>query len=229
MTNADKAPSVKRDVQLSMVEGMERPVGKIVPSVITGPNAELIRSVAPLYLNGSVLDVTYGGGKWWELYRPDPFTFHDLALDGVDFRTLPHADREFDTVAYDPPYTESGGESTGSVAAANFQSRYGIGVRNIAYQRGRVDNLILDGLTEVCRVASQFVLVKCMEYAQGPSNGNGKDFHDVPTMVTNAAAAVGWTKHDQIVHYTGTGPGGHNIFTVKRARRAHSYLLVFTR
>lgn len=25
----------------------------------------------------------------------------------------------------------------------------------------------------------------------------------------------------------GTGPGGHNITTIRRARRAHSYLLVF--
>lgn len=39
--------------------------------------------------------------------------------------------------------------------------------------------------------------------------------------------AGGWYKHDQIVHFTGSGPGGHNIFTVRRARRAHSYLIVF--
>jgi hypothetical protein len=81
--------------------------------------------------------------------------------------------------------------------------------------------MILAGLTECCRVSERWVLVKCMEYAQGGG------FHDVPTMVTNRAAELGWSKHDQIVHNTGTGPGGHNIFTVKRARRAHSYLLVF--
>jgi hypothetical protein len=62
-----------------------------------------------------------------------------------------------------------------------------------------------------------------MEYAQG-----GK-FHDVPFTVSAKAQECGWVKHDQIVHWTGTGPGGHNIFTVKRARRAHSYLLVFCR
>lgn len=33
--------------------------------------------------------------------------------------------------------------------------------------------------------------------------------------------------HDLIVHHTGSGPGGHNIFTALRARRCHSYLLVF--
>jgi hypothetical protein len=63
-----------------------------------------------------------------------------------------------------------------------------------------------------------------MEFAQG-SGPTG--FHDVPTKVTNHAASLGWFKHDQIVHFTGSGPGGHNIFRVKRARRVHSYLLVF--
>ena len=207
---------MKRDVQTSLLPGLERPVGTILPSVFVGTNAELLRAVAPLYLTGSVLDVTYGGGKWWDLYQPEPFTFHDLARDGVDFRDLPHGNGEFDTVCYDPPYVESGGPSK----TLDIQDRYGLGRRRNRYG---VDDLIVDGLREVARVAGRFLLVKCMEYAQG-----GKvDFHDVPTLVTNAAAECGWIKHDQIVHHTGSGPGGHNIFTVKRARRAHSYLLVF--
>lgn len=210
-----------------MVDGMERPLGPVLQSVFTGTNAELMRAVAPLYLTGSVLDVTYGGGKWWDAYQPALFTFHDLALDGVDFRCLPHEAGEFDTVTFDPPYVLSGGASSPRLGP-DFQNRYGIGQQNYpvtvgATGRATLFALILDGLAEVCRVARSWVLVKCMEYAQGGG------FHDVPTMVTNAAAANGWTKHDQIVHYTGTGPGGHNIFTVRRARRAHSYLLVFTR
>lgn len=41
------------------------------------------------------------------------------------------------------------------------------------------------------------------------------------------AEDLGLATHDVIVHHTGSGPGGHNIFTPKRARRHHSYLLVF--
>jgi hypothetical protein len=209
---------------------MERPVGRILESVFSGSNAELMRAVGPLYLTGSVVDVTYGEGKWWDLFKPDPFTAHDLyKLDGVDFRALPEDDKSVDTVVYDPPYVLSGGKS-----GLDFQNRYGLGrsnLREVSQAAGgakSLDALICAGLTECCRVARQWVLVKCMEYAQGgASGGKRNDFRDVPTIVTNAALGVGWSKHDQIVHFTGTGPGGHNIFEVRRARRAHSYLLVF--
>ncbi len=224
--------TVQRPVQGSFIPDMERPVGPILLSVFTGTNAELMAAVAPLYLTGSVLDPTYGEGKWWEKVRPDPFAFHDLKLDAVDFRALPEDDQTFDSVVFDPPYTISGGKSGAALyhnhagagsRPVGFQERYGLGVRNLDEP---LDSLIRKGLAECCRVARQWVLVKCMEFAQG---GGPTGFHDTPTMVTNEAAERGWYKHDQIVHYTGTGPGGHNIFTVKRARRAHSYLVVFSR
>ena len=49
---------VERDVQLSLIEGYDRPVGPILKSVFTGQhNCDLIEAIAPLYLTGSVLDV----------------------------------------------------------------------------------------------------------------------------------------------------------------------------
>jgi hypothetical protein len=210
-----------RDVQLSLVDGMERPVGPLPLSVQTGTNADLIAKVAPLYLAGSVLDVTYGEGKWWDKFTPDPFTFHDkFKVDGVDFTALPEADDSIDSVCFDPPYIASGGTGT-KQSARDFQDRFGVGCDKVAGKD--LGGLVLDGLTEVCRVARSFVLVKCMEFV------GGSDLCDMPTQVTNAAAGNGWKLHDRIVHNTGTGPGGHNIFKVKRARRAHSYLLVFTK
>lgn len=212
---------VVRPVQGSLVDGMERPVGVILQSVFTGQlNADLMAAVAPLYLTGSVLDVTYGRGKWWDRFIPDPFVFHDLALDGVDFRDLPHADREFETVCYDPPYISAGGKSTVPRLAEVFRDGFGLDAGRTA---GEFDNLVMDGLTEVCRVADRWLLVKCMEFV-----GSAK-FVDMPTDITNAARDLDWLLHDRIVHHAGSGPGGHNIFTVKRARRVHSYLLVFTR
>lgn len=231
--------SVTRDVQQSLIDGMERPVGPILPSVFQGTNADLMAAVAPYYLTGSVLDVTYGEGKWWDRFRPDPFTFHDLyKVDGVDFRALPEADATVDTVTFDPPYVISGGISTGSALAVGFQNRYGIGDHNIALmgrRNGRIGNdlmhdFLLDGLTEVLRVARCYALVKCMEFAQGGgvTSTIGRDFHDTPFLMTKWALELGWIKHDCIVHHTGSGPGGHNIWEAKRARRHHSYLLVFT-
>jgi len=219
-------------VQLSAFPEIQadKPVGAILGSVFTGTNADLMKAVAPLYLTGSVLDVTYGEGKWWDRFTPDPFTFHDLhKVDGVDFRQLPEADSSIDTVCFDPPYVISGGKGD-----EDFQGRYGIGghrlkMTNSGGGNAALHDLIRGGLAESMRVARRFVLVKCMEFAQGGGvhNDYGTDFHDMPFAVASWAVAGGWIKHDTIVHHTGAGPGGHNIREPSRARRHHSYLLVF--
>jgi len=216
-----------RDVQLSIIEGMDRPVGPILPSVFQGTNADLIAAVAPLYLTGSVLDVTYGNGKtaggWWKRFTPDPFTFHDIDPDygGVDFRCQPHADGSFDTVCFDPPYVPAGGQRTTGPTAGevDFRKRFGLmGTRTLA----ELNALICDGLTECARVTRGYLLVKCSDFVTGSKFTLGH------LTVLDHARSLGLDCHDLIVHHTGSGPGGHNITTVKRARRHHSYLLVFT-
>lgn len=213
--------TVARSVQPSLLdEKMDRPVGPILKSVFQGTNADLIAAVAPLYLTGSVLDTTYGEGKWWARFTPDPFVFHDLKTDGVDFTDLPHDDRSFDTVVYDPPYVPAGGAATSAGVAVRFRDGYGLAAGRTT---AAFDELVMAGLTECCRVSDTYLLVKCMEFVGSAS------FRDMPTEVTNRVADLGFVLHDRIVHHTGSGPGGHNIFQVKRARRVHSYLLVFIR
>lgn len=70
-------------------------------------NAELILDVARLgYIRETdkVLDPTFGRGIWWQKFRPNDLSTHDIAIDGVDFRNLPYEANTFDVVAYDPPY-----------------------------------------------------------------------------------------------------------------------------
>lgn len=228
------AHGVARDVQLSAFPDIspDRPVGPLPASVQTGTNADLMARLAPLYLAGSVLDVTYGEGKWWDRFTPTPFAFHDLhKVDGVDFRALPEADSSVDTVCFDPPYVISGGQSE---RMPEFQDAYGIGGHNLQMTNSEGGNVLLHdlirgGLEECIRVSRRWVLVKCMEFAQGAgvNNAFGSDFHDIPYAVTKWALEAGCWKHDQIVHHAGSGPGGHNIWTTKRARRHHSYLIIF--
>lgn len=217
-----------RDVQLSAFPEIQpdKPVGGLLSSVFTGTNADLMKAVAPLYLTGSVLDVTYGEGKWWDRFTPDPFTFHDLhKVDGVSFLDLPEPDASVDTVCFDPPYVMSGGESSAALPDG-FQQRYGIGIGRLGQNNaGAFEALLRGGLAETSRVARRYLLVKCMEFAQGGGPDGG--FKDMPYLMRRWGEDLGLRTHDVIVHATGSGPGGHNIFTPKRARRAHSYLLVF--
>ena len=204
-----------------------KPLGKILPSVFVGTNADLMAAVAPFYLTGSVLDVTYGEGKWWDRFKPDPFAAHDLyKLDGVDFTALPDGDASFDTVTYDPPYVLSGGESSATLGDEGFQQRYGIGMGRLGHNGAQAfERLLSAGLAESARVTRCWLLVKCMEFAQGGGPDGG--FKDVPYLMRRWGEDLGLRTHDVIVHHTGSGPGGHNIFDPKRARRHHSYLLVF--
>lgn len=222
-----------RPVQSSMFDSHpDKPVGRIPPSVMGGTNSDLIAAVADLYLTGSVMDVTYGDGGWWQRFTPEPFIRHDLyKLDGVDFRALPEADGSVDTVCFDPPYIISGSASSERLGP-DFQDRYKVGTQHLGplSREGGTpafEQMILDGLTEACRVARRFVLVKCMEFSQGNHVPAARSFHDIPFEVTAHARTLSWWKHDQIIHHAGSGPGGHNIFDIKRARRHHSYLIVF--
>ena len=119
--------AAERYVELSLFPDIkpDRPVGYIVPSVFVGSNAELVAAVAPMYLTGSVMDCTYGEGKWWTLFRPDLFVAHDLhKLDGVDFTDLPEPDETYDAVCFDPPYIPNGGFE--SSTRQDFRDAFGI-------------------------------------------------------------------------------------------------------
>lgn len=214
--------STTRAVKQSLFPDMqpEKAIGPILPSVFVGSNAEMIRAAAPLYLQGSVMDCTYGEGKWWESYRPAVFVGHDLKTDGVDFTALPELDDTYDAVTFDPPYIPQGGTKDAAIGA-RFRTGFGLVQRS----ESGLWTLIEAGLTECARVVKPmgFVLVKCTDYV----NGGSLTFGHVKAM--EIADRVGLACHDLIVHHTGSGPGGHNIFIPKRARRHHSYLLVFTK
>jgi hypothetical protein len=188
--------------------------------VFTGTNADLMVAVAPFYLQGAVCDVTYGMGGWWQRLRPENLVAHDLDPekgDGVDFTALPEPDNTYDAVVFDPPYIPQGGYETST--APQFVDRFGL----TSISRADLWELIGGGMAESVRVLKPagFLLIKCMDFV------NGGQFHLGHRRVLDIADTLGLRCHDLIVHSTGSGPGGHNIFDPIRARRAHSYLLVF--
>lgn len=194
----------------------DRPTGPLLGSVIVGTNADLIAKIAPLYLEGhTVMDVTYGRGAWWGRYEPPGLICHDLDLDGIDFCELPEDDRSVDVVCFDPPYVPAGGYASSN---GEYRQRYGLKPMS---QRGLIE-LITAGMSECARVARRWVLAKCCDYT------NAGQFHlgHLDMIAAAEAAGLGGT-WDFIVHHTGPGPGGHNVVTPLRARRHHSYMVVF--
>ncbi len=128
-------------------------------------NADLIVDVARLgylHVDDRVLDPTFGRGVWWKRWRPARLVTHDLGIDGVDFRALPHADGEFDASVFDPPYVSVGGRSTSGIS--EMYERFGL--LDAPTTPAGVQQLIDDGLGEVARVVRPggLVLVKCQDY-----------------------------------------------------------------
>lgn len=124
-------------------------------------NAELIvacRDLGYLTADAPTLDPTWGKGTFWKQWRPDLLVAHDLyTLDGVDFSHLPHGDREFPHVVFDPPYKPNGTPSEPDEA---------YGVHHKATRAERMQ-LCLDGIDECARVAAVRLFVKCQDQVCG--------------------------------------------------------------
>lgn len=162
--------------------------------------------------------MTYGRGMWWRRFTPELFARHDLALDGVDFRALPEADSSWDTVCFDPPYVPRSGRTDATMQRdQDFRERFGLAEPR---SEAQLRELINAGLAECARVSRRWLLVKANDYC------NGKQFRVGHVRVIAEAERIGLRVHDLIVHASGTGPGGGQIHQVRRARRAHSYLIV---
>ena len=171
-------------------DGEEGPIMAIGGS----SNADLILNASTLgYLNSTweTLDCTYGLGRFWRKWSPDPSVFrrHDLnpekAPDGpMDFTALDYPDGRFNAVVFDPPYKLSG-TSTGAGPSAS-DADYGVE----AYRSVEAThNLARDGIRECLRVlhpgktgsreTGGFLLVKCQaQVASGRVHWQPRVFAD---------------------------------------------------
>ena len=183
-------------------------------------NAELIADVAKLYLDESwrILDPTHGKGIWWKKWRPRELVTHDIRQDGVDFRSLPHRDAEFDAVAFDPPYVCVGGRKTTTIE--DMHDRYGL--TDAPKSPAELQDLINAGLAECLRVCKpgRPVLVKVQDYVS-----SGKLWIGTHHTLTHALK-LGATLTDRFEHVTSIRPQPPGRRQV-HARRNLSTLCVF--
>ena len=128
-------------------------------------NGELIADVARLgWITDdlTVLDITYGHGKFWTDYKPPLLVGVDLnptktdpAIGPVDFCRPPFDHRSFDVVVFDPPYKLSGTPSLD-----DFDERYGIEAPTRWQDRMA---LILTGAARCADLARLHLLVKVQD------------------------------------------------------------------
>lgn len=203
---------------------------KVLRATYWKNNAEMIEACVRLrYLRPkwSTLDPTYGRGNWWKNWRPDRLTIHDIVLDGVDFRNLPHPDESFKQIAYDAPYVAPGGRASSKIK--EFYERYGM--LGAPTSPALLQALINDGLTEMHRVCKKkgYVLVKVQNYVS-----SGK-LHLGVYLTAAHAQSLGFTVVDELLHIKkSSGPQPANRTrktkdgrTVKsRQKHAHSNVSV---
>jgi len=196
--------------------------GTIESVVHVRTNGPLIAAAATLWIepDDTVVDVTYGRGNFWTVYRPDNLIAHDIAIDGVDCRRLPEVDASVDVLVFDPPYIAQGGRDTSTTP--DFIDRYGL--REAPRNHAELLELFRDGIVEAARVLRPGgrLLVKCMDYVVGGT------YRTVRHDVVACAMASGFQQVDEFVHYSGTGPQP-NIAKQRTSRRSHSFLCVFRR
>lgn len=180
-------------------------------------NAHLIADVARLgYLDGHVLDATYGEGNFWTVWRPERLTTMDkykpADVQG-DFVFPPFDDLTFDSVVFDPPYKLSG-----TPALGQFDDRYGID-KPMSYA-DRME-LILDGVYACSHLARKYLLVKCQDQVV-----SGKVTWQTDEITRDLTYTGWWRKVDRFDFiYTPRPQRGRQV----HARRNTSQLLVFER
>lgn len=183
-------------------------------------NAPLIAEAARLWIrpDDRVLDVTYGRGKFWDIFNPFILIPHDLALDGVDFRNLPEKDGSIDVVVFDPPYVSKGGRKTSGIV--EMDDRYGL--TTAARTPAELLAVNAEGMKEAARVLvpGGRLFVKCMDYVSSGKMVLGRH-HAVATCL-----ALGLEQVDEFVHHSGTGPQPQGRRQV-HSRRSHSFLCIF--
>lgn len=205
----------------------------LVTSLHVGGNADLFPQVLRLHVEpGSrVADVTFGAGVFWRKVEPGLYDLHATDIkSGVDCRALPYPDGSMDAVVLDPPYMEGffrQSSRAGGGSHAALATRYSSGQESPgeAKYQAAVLAFYLDAAREAQRVLRHrgVLLVKCQDAVSA-----GRQ-HLTHVDIINALRERGMYAKDLFILGRANAPAVSRILRQVHARKAHSYLIVFTK
>lgn len=189
-------------------------------SAISGNNAELLESVAALWISPTdrVVDVTYGNGVFWKNLPNIKVEGTDLGIDGTDCRSLPYEDESVDVLVFDPPYQPVHGQPDRSFGVGRS---YRLNSETPLQTISQVMNLYQEGLNEASRVVRKGgrVLVKTQDLTYNHR------LHLAHLDVLQRMVVAGFDLADMFV-LLNRSRMPQPTKRQQRAHRAHSYLLV---
>jgi hypothetical protein len=198
------------------------PTSEPVLTCCQGTNADLIASVARLYLKqgARIADLTYGRGVFWQKVDLSSYNFcksDKLTCPSTpyDFGNLPYDSESFDVVVFDPPYAHHAGNMRVESCYQNATTTYQHNHRDIieGYRRG---------MKEAVRILkpSGTLWTKCQdEIEAGKQRRSSIEIFQI-------AQELGLLDQDLFVLMQETSPAIRHR-DQHHARKNHSYLWVF--
>ena len=210
---------------------------ELVKSAHEGTNDKVFPKVIDLHVDegATVADVTYGNGTFWKRVPSGKYDLQATDIDpkkspssseGVDCRDLPYQDSELDCVVLDPPYAEGfyDGDRSADESTHWIKSRYSGGTDGDLTYHEAVLELYFQAGQEASRVLKNYgiLIVK----VQDEVSRNEQRLTHIE--VTNYyEEELGLKAKDLFVVVRPDTPVSPNIKRQRRARKNHSYFLVF--
>lgn len=212
-----------------------------VLSAVVGDNRALIAEARRLWIapNDIVADVTWGRGAFWPRNLDEdaqPQFRYDIATrePSVDCRSLPNSDNSIDVLVFDPPYRPSHGGNQ-----EEYYSHYGLSKSGLDSMQDVLD-LYQAGIVEAFRVLRPGgrILVKCQDMTYSDRlhlvhldvirqmQRAGFEFSDLFVLVNQKRREAAADSQDGEPAENAEEADDTQFRSQKRARRAHSYLLV---